>query len=249
VIDGLIEAAAPIVRSVGDSGRIRYLLHAHTLQEVAPSTVNVIHEVRERLGLHEAMAFSITQQNCASGLLAIDIADKLLEAAGDDDGLALVLMGEKPYTPSAQLIDNTTIMGEAAAACLVAPGGDRDRVLSYASQTLGEYSAGIALDAEALRSFEHRYTSTLAAVIERALERAGATLADATLVLPHNVNRSSWTRYARESGLPLERLFLDNVPRLGHCYCADPFLNLVTACDAGRLSRGDLYVMAAVGRH
>ena len=48
-------------------------------------------------------------------------------------------------------------------------------------------------------------------------------------------------------GLPLERVFLDNVPVTGHCFCADPFINYRTALDLGRLRPGDHYLIAAVG--
>ncbi len=46
------------------------------------------------------------------------------------------------------------------------------------------------------------------------------------LVLPHNVNRYSWSTTARLLGLPLDRIYLENVPKTGHCFCADPFINL-----------------------
>jgi 3-oxoacyl-[acyl-carrier-protein] synthase III len=245
--EGLLRVGASAVAAAGDPDRIRYVLHAHTLQEVAPSTINVVRDVCDALGLRRAMAFSVTQQNCASGLLSLDIAHKLLDDDEDDGALALVLMGEKPFTPLAQLIPNTTIMGEAVAACLVRPGGERDRIVSYASRTFGQYSAGLGLDPESLRRFEQEYTPTLAGVIEEAVRRAGITLADIALVLPHNVNRSSWVRLAKSLDLPLERLFLENVPRFGHCYCADPFLNYAAAREQGRLHPGDHYLMAAVG--
>ena len=48
-------------------------------------------------------------------------------------------------------------------------------------------------------------------------------------------------------GIPLARVFLDNVPVTGHCFAADPFINYVSARDAGRLRPGDLYLMASVG--
>jgi 3-oxoacyl-[acyl-carrier-protein] synthase-3 len=241
----LVQVGATALQRIGNRHRVKYVLHAHTLQDVAPSTVNVVHEVCAILGLSHATAFSVTQQNCASGLLALDIAGRLL--GGNAHDAALLLMGEKPFTPLAQLIPNTTVMGEAAVACLLRPGGGTDELVAYRSSARGQYSAGLELDAEARAAFEREYTPTLAATILRAVADAGLTLDDVALLLPHNVNRSSWVRVARALGLPLERLLLDNVPRLGHCYCADPFLNLVEATERGLLRPGDHYVMAVVG--
>jgi 3-oxoacyl-[acyl-carrier-protein] synthase III len=241
----LLEVAEAALSSVEDRQRVHYVLHAHTLQDVAPSTVNVIHDVCRELGLGHATAFSVTQQNCASGLIALDIAGKLLHE--DANGVALLLMGEKPFTPLAQLIPNTTVMGEATVACVLRPGGDRDQLVSYYSRTRGQYSAGLELDGRARSEFESEYTETLADVIRTAVRRAGLTLADVSLILPHNVNRSSWGRVARELEVAEDRLFLSNIARLGHCYCADPFLNLVAAEEEGLLFGGDHYVMAVVG--
>ena len=249
VLDALREAGARALRAAGPGAaqRIRYVLHAHTMQDVAPSTVNVVASVRDALGLRDAVAFSVTQQNCASGLLAVDIAGRLLHADDDEDALALVLMGEKPFTPLAQLIPNTTVMGEAAAACVVRRGGDRDRVLAYASRTLGEYSGGLSLTRAQLRDFELAYAGTLGSVIEDAVAQAGLSLSDISLVLGHNVNRSSWLRVADRLELDRGRVFLTNVPRLGHCYCADPFLNYESAREYRMLTPGAHYLMAAVG--
>jgi len=247
VLDGLLEAGSAALAQAADVDRVRYVLHAHTLQDVAPSTVNVVSDVCDALGLRDVLAFSVTQQNCASGLLAVDIAAKLLAADGDPEALALVLMGEKPFTPLAQLIPSTTVMGEAAAACLVGVGGQRDRVIAHASRTHGQYSAGLNLTPEALRGFERAYVETLAEVMLEAVDAAMLTLADISLVLPHNVNRTSWVRLARHLQLPLDRLYLANIPRLAHCYCADPFLNYASAAEDGLLRTGDHYLMAAVG--
>jgi 3-oxoacyl-[acyl-carrier-protein] synthase-3 len=241
----LVEVGRSALAAVDDLDRVRFVLHAHTLQDVAPSTVNLVHDVCTELSLSHATAFSVTQQNCASGLLALDIAGKLLR--DDADSVALLLMGEKPFTPLAQLIPNTTIMGEAAVACAVSAGGERDRMVSYYSRTRGRYSAGLELDTQSRLDFEREYAPTLAEVISTAVARAGLALRDVSLVLPHNVNRSSWMRIAGALGLAHSRLFLANIPRLGHCYCADPFLNLVTAEEQSLLARGDYYVMAVVG--
>jgi len=40
---------------------------------------------------------------------------------------------------------------------------------------------------------------------------------------------------------------LDNVARLGHCFCGDGFINYRTAVDTRRLRPGDHYLMVGVG--
>ncbi len=228
---------------------VRYLLYAHTIQEVTPSDRDAAQMLCEHLGLTGATAFAVTQQNCASGLAAIDVAAELLRADGDPRAVALVVTGEKAFSYLAQLIENTTVMGEASGACLVHVDDRRDgnRVLSYVSRTLGQYADGVRLDPAALQDFGERYVATLVAVLREVLDAAGIGLDELAGIIPHNVNRSSWTRVAREMGFDRTLVFLDNVQRFGHCYCTDFFLNYTTMRAAGRLTPGGTYLVAAVG--
>ncbi len=246
LLDLMLAAAGRLGELSGRERRIRYVLHARTHPVVAPYPVNPLAEACRRLGLQHAVAFAVTQHACASGLLAIDLAGRLLAATGDPDALALVLTGEKTFTRGAQVIPRQTVMSEGAAACLVRYGGTRDRVLAYATAMYGQYDRlqpGSALATE----FQERYPHLLAEVMLAAIADAGMVLDDLRLILPHNVNAVSWERISRIIGLPVERVLLDNVPVTGHCFCADGFINYRTAVGTGRLSPGDRYLMAAVG--
>jgi 3-oxoacyl-[acyl-carrier-protein] synthase-3 len=73
------------------------------------------------------------------------------------------------------------------------------------------------------------------------------TLDDISLIFPHNVNRITWVHLCKHLGIPVDRVFLENIPNIGHNFCADTFLNYRTARDLGRLRDGDRYIMAVVG--
>jgi 3-oxoacyl-[acyl-carrier-protein] synthase III len=226
---------------------VRYVVQASTIQLAAPYPSNALQAVRDEFGLAHASAFSVTQHACASGLLAVDVCGKLLAGDGDPDALALVLAGEKTFTGVAKLIPNSAVMGEGMAAVLLRADGERDRMLGYASRTYGEFDTAPYWPSELAEKFDQMYTPALAEVIQAAVDRAGLDVAGIALVLPHNVNRMSWFRLCREIGLPPDRVLLDNQPDLGHCFCADPFINYRTAREKGRLTPGDHYVMTSVG--
>jgi 3-oxoacyl-[acyl-carrier-protein] synthase-3 len=96
--------------------------------------------------------------------------------------------------------------------------------------------------------FAERYADALAEVIRAALDRAGITIDDVGLILPHHVSRMSWRQVVRKLGMRSpDRLFLDNLPLTGHCFTADSFINRETAEQRGRLRGGDRYVMTSVG--
>jgi len=246
----LMKAATGLDALRGQEHRVRYVLYARTMPVVAPYPANPLHEVCHELGLGHALAFTVTHQSCASGLLAIDMAGRLLaaDAADGQDGqaapLALVLSGEKAFTREAQLFADTTIFGEGASACLVSAFGDRDRMLAYASNVRGEFdSATGANDAR----LQREYRPSLAAVMRQALDEACVALDDIRVILPHNVNMVTWQRMCLLLKFPLDRVVLDNIPASGHVFCADVFANYKTACERGLLRPGDRYLAAAVG--
>ena len=248
--DLLVAAARAVPGLAGNEHRVRYVLGARTIATVAPVGVNPLHDAATRLGLDHAVVWTLTQHACASALLAVDVAGRLLASDGDPDALALVLTGEKAFSPGSRLIEGTTIMGEGTAAVLVAADGSARRagspVLSYATRTLGEYHQ-VPLPEELAGPFGVAYTEVLAEVVLEAVERAGLVLDDLALVLPHNVNRVSWRRLCSRLGLPIARVRLDDVPVTGHCFGADSFIGYAAARAEGRLRPGDPFLMVAVG--
>ncbi|WDZ83426.1 3-oxoacyl-[acyl-carrier-protein] synthase III C-terminal domain-containing protein [Micromonospora cathayae] len=244
---GMMTAAVASLTALrGNEHRVRYVILARTVTTVAPAGEHPVEDVCVALGLPNAVAFTLTQHACATGLLAVDLAGQLLAGDGDPDALALVLTGEKVFNPVLEIIPESTVMGESSAACLVSAGGDRDRLLGYATRTLGRYAEQFPphpLDP----SFLKEHNDVLADVIRDACAAAGVGVDDLALILPHNVNRLSWQWTCRILDVPIERVYLDNVPVTGHCFTADPFINYVHARDTDRLRPGDLYLMASVG--
>jgi 3-oxoacyl-[acyl-carrier-protein] synthase-3 len=228
----------------GRQSDVRYVLHARTFPVVVPYPDNPLHELCRRLGLDHAVAFTVTHQACATGLLAIDMAGRLLAADPDPDALALVLAGEKAFTRDAQLLDETSIFGEGAAACLIRADGATDRLLSYAANLRGDFDDEVV---DGSTDFQRDNPAALTAALLAAVARAGLRLDEISLILPHNVNVVSWQRLARQIGFPADRVLLDNVPRYGHIFCADAFVNYQTARDRGLLRTGDHYLVAAAG--
>ncbi len=247
LLDLLLAAAAALGVLRGRAGQVRYVLHARSMPVAVPYPLNPLHEMCRLLGLGHATAFTVTHQACATGLLAIDIAGRLLAADGEPDGLALVLAGEKAFTPAAQLLPDTSVFAEGASACLVRHGGQRDKLLAYATQARGEFDARPGEQPELALRFQREFAESLAGVIRAAVARAGLQLSEISLILPHNVNRVSWRQLCRTMDFPADRVLLDNVPAIGHCFCADAFINYQTAAASGLLSPGDRYLVAAAG--
>lgn len=250
LFDLLVPAAEAALEPLADRTAIRYLIYAHTLPDPTPSYVIAADRLRDRLGLTKADAFAVTQQFCASGLAAIDIAGELLRADGDPAAKALVVTGEKAFNSVLRYVLNVSVTGEASTACVVGIGdaaAGSSRMVSYAAKTEGEYADGFRMSAERLRRFGETYNAHLWEAISEALARGGLRLDDIDMVVPHNVNTSLWLRLAAQVGLDRKRIFLDNTARYGHCNCADALLNLVSMRERNLLRKGAFYLLTAVG--
>ncbi|WP_432988943.1 3-oxoacyl-[acyl-carrier-protein] synthase III C-terminal domain-containing protein [Dactylosporangium sp. CA-233914] len=243
-LTGLLRLAlADLALSDEQRARVRYVLYARTFPVVVPYPHNPLHQALQDAGLGHAQAFGVGQQACASGLLAVDLAGRLLEADGDD-GLAIVLAGEKAFTGEAQFVPETSMFGEGASACLVAASGERDRLLSYVARLRGEFDGDLE---EVAAEFQRIYHDALGEAVTAAVAKAGLALDDIAVVLPHNVNQVAWQRTCKRIGYPLERVLLSHVADFGHVFCADAFINHRTAVERGLLRPGDRYVIAAAG--
>jgi len=80
----------------------------------------------------------------------------------------------------------------------------------------------------------------------RILERNGFTADDVTLFIPHQANLRIIEAAAKRVSLPMERVFV-NVDRYGNTGAASVYVALEEAVAAGRITRGDLVLLAAFG--
>jgi 3-oxoacyl-[acyl-carrier-protein] synthase III len=242
----LLEGAARALPTLrGREHLVRYVLHARGVPVVAPYPVNPVHELKARLGLDNATAFAVTHHACASSLLAIDLAGRLVTR--DRGALALVVAGEQVFTQDERLAPDHRVFGEGAGACLVSSDGPGDALLSYVAEQRGDLDHWGADGLGAMERFAQEYTELLGDVILTAVKQADLSIDDLTLVLPHNVNVVSWRRVCRRVGLPVEKVLLDNVPLAGHTPSADTFINHASAVALGRLAPGDTYLTAGAG--
>lgn len=245
ITDQLLAAASGLESLQGNESRVRYLVHARTIQ-LGPHGSNPLVHVRDKLGLSAARVLSVSQQACASGLLALDVIGRLLDADPDPDALALLLTGEKTFSPITKVM-GAAVLGEGVAAVLIGRDGPGDQVLSYATRTYGEFNDPLGTPPELQARFNEVYPMALGDVVRRALAAAGLTTADVAMVLPHNVNHTGWIKASKAFGIPEERMFLDHVAELGHCFSADSFLNYHAAQTRGLLTAGDHYLMTGIG--
>ncbi|AUS84877.1 hypothetical protein LBYS11_00205 [Lysinibacillus sp. YS11] len=243
--------SAPILRIFERSNiskqEIKYIIYCHTIQNIYPFPLNIFNEISEICNINNTVNFSLNQQNCASSLVGLEIADSLLRNAKVNDKV-LLIMGEKVFNPIMQVIQNTTILGEASAAVILSNNSKKNiKFIKTYTKVLGRYAEGIGINQEKQKQFEKEYIPTLTALIKDMLNDQNLDLSKISLILPHNVNISSWRQLSKSLDIPIQKIYLKNVSKYGHCFCADPFLNLESVIEEGILKKGDYFLMVSVG--
>lgn len=231
-------------RSSLDPATIGLIIYTHTAYEVEHFPNNLLARVVRRLGFVNALAFGIHSSNCASLLAALDVARGCIS---DADAPAIIVTADLTFTDVMRHIPNTTVCGDAAAACLVSRRPTGTRLVTIEIDTFGAHAKGMWQEKAAQTEFEDRYASRLAEVMQRSLTATGRSWDDVRWIFPHNVNVLSWRKVAALLGLPMEKLYLGQLPALGHCFGADILLNWAKAKEAGQLRAGDHLMLATVG--
>lgn len=233
-----------------------------------PSSACVL---QARLGIGGMLAFDVKNQ-CSGFIYSLAIADKLIKTGACER--VLVVGGEVHSTGidiTTRGRDVAVIFGDGAAAVVLGPESDpKLGILSTHLHAEGKFAEKLWLECAAHRErprlteemiagdnprifpkMEGRYVfkhavNRFSEVIREALDANGYTIADVSLLIPHQANLRISQLVAMGFELPEERIF-NNIQRYGNTTAASIPLALSEALDAGRLKSGDLLCIAAFG--
>jgi 3-oxoacyl-[acyl-carrier-protein] synthase-3 len=233
------------------------ILATSTPDEAFPATAL---RVQAALGVTHGFGFDIAAA-CAGFIYALSVADSMIRT-GHARG-ALVI-GSEVYSRILNWRDRGTcvLFGDGAGAVFLRAGmgsGSIDRgILSthlHAQGTLGNilYVDGAVgqrdrpghLVMNGREVFRHAVTR-LAEAVEEALAANGLERRDIDWLVPHQANLRIIDAMGRKLGLPPERV-IKTVDRHANTSAASVPLALAEACGDGRIRKGDLVLMEALG--
>ena len=244
------QSAAPLVEALGaDKKRIKYVIAPRTAPVISTFGTSLVRDLSVSLGLYDALPFVIGMNKCVSTLRAFEVAEILLTAGAPGD-LALIVTGERIFTEQNRVLPNITIAADASASAVVGIANDENaehRFLGFAKTILGEYAAGVWLPLDQVAAFGKTFDANMFKVIDEVLKQTGVSLDEVKVILPHNVNIPCWKGFAKYAGIPLEKIYLKNIPRSAHCFNSDLLLNWNDVLQDQILQRGDYYLMVTTG--
>jgi 3-oxoacyl-[acyl-carrier-protein] synthase-3 len=223
-----------------------------------PSTATVI---QQGLGIHQGAAFDV-QAVCTGFVYAVSVADKFLTAGAHKRALVI---GAETFSRILDWEDRTTcvLFGDGAGAIVLeaqeGQGTSRDRgVLTSHLRSDGRHREKLYVDGgpgstkttgvlkmEGKEVFRFAVGSVID-VVRDAFAATGTTPDDLDWFVPHQANRRIITASAEKLGIAPEKVVI-TVDRHGNTSAASIPLALDAAVKDGRIKRGDLVMIEAIG--
>jgi 3-oxoacyl-[acyl-carrier-protein] synthase III len=187
------------------------------------------------LGLGDIPYYGQTLNRCVNLLAALDLASAFV-AAGRYRRILCVTTDR--VADEADRMAGFAMFCDGAASCVVAAdehGPDAYRLLACAT----------AQDTAQLDG-AHEISSDLAREVnDRLLTPQGMKLGDVEALLHLNLFIPLVVMKERQAGFSAEQLYLENISRTGHCFAADPLINLADRAAAGQVHADGYYLLAA----
>jgi len=214
-------------------------------------------KVQAMLGINDCVAFDVAAV-CSGFLYALQIADSMIRAGTARRALVI---GAETFSRILDWEDRTTcvLFGDGAGAILLEGESDGDRgVLATRLHADGRHNELLYVDGgpsttgtvgkvrmRGREVFRHAVVN-LAAVLTETLDAAGLVAADVDWVVPHQANARILDATARKLDLAPEKVVV-TVDQHANTSAASVPLALDVAVRDGRIKRGDLIVLEAMG--
>jgi len=168
----------------------------------------------------------------------IDYTDRATCVIFGDGGGAVIL---EPADEGLGMIDYLHEIDGSGACSLFMPGGGSLNPPTH--ETVDKKMHYVHQDGQAVFKFAVR---KMAEVCDTLLKRNGLTGHDVNAFIPHQANKRIILNTAERLGMDMEKVII-NIDRYGNTTSATIPLAMQTAIDEGKLKKGDLVLLAAVG--
>ena len=191
-------------------------------------------EIMTGLDLPNAAFTGVTLNRCTNLLAGIDLATALVGARRHRTVLVITTdaVGDE-----GERQEQFALFSDGAASCLVAAEAHGDP--AYEIRGCASAQANADLD------WSHEISSDLSRLVNDELAKAtGVGRAELAAVLPANLFLPLLAMKERQAGFAAAQIDTGNVARFGHCFAADPLINLADRAQRGEVADGAALLLA-----
>jgi len=229
------------------------VLATATPDQTFPSTAT---KVQAALGINDCIAFDV-HAVCTGFLYALSVADSMLRSGNARKALVI---GAETFSRILDWEDRATcvLFGDGAGALVLSAEETDSGILATKLHADGRHNDLLFVDGgpsttgtvgklrmKGREVFRHAVIN-LAGVLNEVLAEAGLSSSDVDWVVPHQANARILDATAKKLGLPPEKIVV-TVDRHANTSAASVPLAFDTAVKDGRIKRGDVVVLEAMG--
>jgi 3-oxoacyl-[acyl-carrier-protein] synthase-3 len=169
------------------------------------------------IGLGDIPCYGQHLNRCVNLLAGLDVARALVTSGRYR---RILLITTDKVADGADRMSQFAMFSDGAASCVVA--ADAGETVSY--ELVGCATAQETASLE----WTSQISSDLAREVnDQLLGPPGLKLGDIAALLHANLFKPLVVMKERQAGFSADQLYLENIPRIGHCFAADPLINLV----------------------
>ncbi len=190
------------------------------------------------VGLGNIPAYGVNLNRCVNLLAGIDVATAFVTSGRYQR--VLVITTDK-VADDEERMSQFALFSDGAASCVIAA----DPVVADSAGTVSFELLGCATAQDtATLEWTNQISSDLARdVNDQLLAKAGLKLGEVTALLHANLFTPLLVMKERQAGFTADQLYLGNITRIGHCFAADPLVNLVDRMALGHLPDGAICLL------
>ena len=203
----------------------------------------------DKLGCSKPMAFDISAA-CSGFIYALTIANSFIKSGQFKN---VLVVGSEVFSKIIDWNDRSTavIFGDGAGAAVVSASDGESDILAAVMKSDGSHWGSLYCPVGEKLKMRGRETFKLAiksmeTASKKALEKAGLTLDDIKLVIPHQANIRIIKALAERLELPEEKVF-SNIHKYGNTSAASIPIAMYEAWKEGKFKKGDYLLLTAFG--
>jgi 3-oxoacyl-[acyl-carrier-protein] synthase III len=222
------------------------VIYYHTIYLSAVAKgMDPIQKIQCELGLDKAIGCSIWGQGCASGITALRVARDMIRSGSAE---TVLIVGADSLTDShKRQIHGITIQGDGGSAVIVQRDCTTNRIVEILSRDEGSFYKIANTTSEEEERYNWFFYMGTVRLVNKIIQRGSLSLEEISLIIPHNINTSSWARIANLLKVDQAKIYKDNIPLHGHVFGSDIVINLADAIRQGRIRRGEYALLLSAG--
>lgn len=226
---------ASLAAAGADPAGIDAVLLCCTRFEGGPDTHgSFVGEVMAGLGLPTAVCTGITLNRCTNLLAGIDLASAWVAAGRHRQ--VLVITTDR-VADEEDRFEQFALFSDGAASCLIANDAFGDPVYEVLGNSAAQGNAEL--------DWSHEISPKLARQVNDDLDKLTAvSTGEITALLGANLFLPLQGMKERQAGFITAQLDSANTARFGHCFAADPLINLADRAARGAIADGSAYLLA-----